>query len=84
MKAVVSHEPRQVSVEDLPGSGQGHGRRLSVRRPAPRRTSGTWRIDVTANQLHRQARYQGGKDERHKPYGLFRLAIDAGPVLLRP
>lgn len=39
---------------------------------------------VTANQLHRQARYQGGEDERRKPYGLFRVAIDAGPVLLRP
>jgi len=38
---------------------------------------------VTANQLHRQARYQGGKDQRRKPYGLFRVAIDAGPVLLR-
>jgi len=39
---------------------------------------------VTANQLHRQARYQEGDDKRRKPYGLFRVAIDAGPVLLRP
>ena len=39
---------------------------------------------VTANQLHRQARYQGGQDKRRKPYGLFRVAIDAGPVMLRP
>ncbi len=38
---------------------------------------------VTANQLHRQARYQGGVDCRTYPYSLFRVAIDAGPVLLR-
>jgi sugar lactone lactonase YvrE len=38
---------------------------------------------VTANQLHRQAKYQGGKDLRRKPYSLFRLRLDAGPVLLR-
>ncbi|MEV1328123.1 L-dopachrome tautomerase-related protein [Micromonospora costi] len=38
---------------------------------------------VTANQLHRQPQYQGGKDLRRKPYALFRTPIDAGPVLLR-
>ncbi|SIR81971.1 L-dopachrome tautomerase-related protein [Micromonospora avicenniae] len=38
---------------------------------------------VTANQLHRQATYQGGQDRRRKPYALFRTPIDAGPVLLR-
>lgn len=38
---------------------------------------------VTANQLHRQAKYQGGKDLRVYPYSLFRVAIDAGPVRLR-
>jgi sugar lactone lactonase YvrE len=38
---------------------------------------------VTANQLHRQAKYQGGKDLREKPYHLFRVPIDAGPVRLR-
>jgi sugar lactone lactonase YvrE len=38
---------------------------------------------VTANQLHRQARYQGGEDLRRPPYVLFRTRIDAGPVLLR-
>ncbi|MGH9270248.1 MAG: L-dopachrome tautomerase-related protein [Ilumatobacteraceae bacterium] len=38
---------------------------------------------VTANQLHRQERYQGGQDQRRKPYALFRVRIDAGPVLLR-
>ena len=38
---------------------------------------------VTANQLHRQARYQKGKDLRRKPYTLFRIRIDAQPVLLR-
>lgn len=38
---------------------------------------------VTANQLHRQARYQKGQDLRRKPYTLFRIRIDASPVLLR-
>jgi len=38
---------------------------------------------VTANQLHRQARYHGGRDLRQKPYALFRTRIDARPVLLR-
>ena len=38
---------------------------------------------VTANQLHRQARYQKGKDLRRKPYTLFRIKINAKPVLLR-
>lgn len=37
---------------------------------------------VTANQLHRQAPYQG-QDERRPPYALFRTPIDAGPVRLR-
>jgi sugar lactone lactonase YvrE len=38
---------------------------------------------VTANQLYRQAKYRGGVDERRKPYALFRVAIDSGPVSLR-
>ena len=38
---------------------------------------------VTANQLHRQDKYQGGEDKRQYPYSLFRVAIDAGPVNLR-
>ena len=38
---------------------------------------------VTANQLHRQARYQKGQDLRRKPYTLFRIHIDTSPVLLR-
>ena len=38
---------------------------------------------VTANNLHRQPAFRGGKDERHKPYALFRTRIDAGPVTLR-
>lgn len=38
---------------------------------------------VTANQLHRQAKYQQGKDLRQKPYSLFRVRINAQPVLLR-
>jgi sugar lactone lactonase YvrE len=37
---------------------------------------------VTANQLHRQDKYQGGKDLREYPYSLFRVPIDAGPVRL--
>ena len=38
---------------------------------------------VTANQLHRQARFHAGQDLRRKPYVLFRVRIDAKPVLLR-
>ncbi|BDZ47102.1 hypothetical protein GCM10025866_30110 [Naasia aerilata] len=38
---------------------------------------------VTANQLHRQDKYQGGADLRTYPYFLFRVAIGAGPVRLR-
>jgi sugar lactone lactonase YvrE len=38
---------------------------------------------VTANQLHRQATYQHGEDQRSKPYLLARTRINAGPVLLR-
>jgi sugar lactone lactonase YvrE len=38
---------------------------------------------VTANQLHRQARFHKGQDLRRKPYVLFRVRIDAKPVLLR-
>ena len=38
---------------------------------------------VTANQLHRQPKYQEGSDLRVKPYTLFRVKINAQPVLLR-
>jgi sugar lactone lactonase YvrE len=38
---------------------------------------------VTANQLHRQARYQKGQDLRRKPYTLFRIRLDEQPVLLQ-
>ena len=38
---------------------------------------------VTANQLHRQARFQNGRDMRKKPYTLFRIKLNAKPVLLR-
>jgi sugar lactone lactonase YvrE len=38
---------------------------------------------VTANQLHRQARYHKGRDLRRKPYILFRVRIEAQPVLLQ-
>jgi sugar lactone lactonase YvrE len=37
---------------------------------------------VTANQLHRQPRLNGGKDLRQKPYSLFRVKVDGRPVLL--
>ncbi len=37
----------------------------------------------TANQLHRQKDYHNGRDLRVKPYSLFRVKIDAGPVLLK-
>jgi sugar lactone lactonase YvrE len=37
----------------------------------------------TANQLHRQAMFHDGEDQRQKPYTLFRVKIDAGPVLLK-
>lgn len=38
---------------------------------------------VTANQLYRQAIYQGGKDLRRTPYALFRVNLGIAPVLLR-
>lgn len=37
----------------------------------------------TANQLHRQKGYNYGKDLRKTPYSIFRVKIDAGPVLLK-
>ncbi|MGN6349147.1 MAG: L-dopachrome tautomerase-related protein [Candidatus Nitrosocosmicus sp.] len=39
---------------------------------------------VTANQLHRQVRFnKKGKDLRHKPYSLFRIRVGIKPVLLK-
>ncbi len=38
---------------------------------------------VTANGFHEQERFHQGRDERRKPYYLYRLRIDAQPVLLR-
>jgi sugar lactone lactonase YvrE len=37
---------------------------------------------VTANQLHRQPNFHNGKDQRQKPYVLYRLKVDAKPVRL--
>jgi hypothetical protein len=37
---------------------------------------------ITANQLHRQKRFQGA-DLRRRPYTLFRVLIGAQPILLR-
>ena len=38
---------------------------------------------VTSNQLHRQPTMHNGQDLRMKPYQLFRIKVDASPVLLR-
>ncbi|AIF83238.1 gluconolactonase [Candidatus Nitrososphaera evergladensis SR1] len=38
---------------------------------------------VTANQLHRQARFHQGRDLRRKPYVLFRIHVNAQPVMLK-
>ncbi|MGE7992829.1 L-dopachrome tautomerase-related protein [Pseudomonas sp. NPDC089554] len=40
-------------------------------------------IYVTANQVHRQPGFHEGVDKRVKPYSLFRVRIDAGPVSLK-
>jgi sugar lactone lactonase YvrE len=37
----------------------------------------------TVNQLHRGPRFQRGNDLRERPFGLFRVRVDASPVLLR-
>ena len=36
-----------------------------------------------ADQLHRQAVFRGGQDQRQKPYSLMRLKIDASPAPTR-
>lgn len=41
------------------------------------------RLYFAADQLHRQPAYHNGKDLREKPYPLFRIKVDARPVLLR-
>jgi len=38
---------------------------------------------VTVNQLHRGPRFHQGRDLRERPFGLFRVLVDASPVLLR-
>lgn len=37
---------------------------------------------VISNQLHRQGGYNEGRDRREKPFALFRIKVDARPVLL--
>ena len=37
----------------------------------------------TANQLHRMGKFHNGKDQRQRPYSLFRVRVEARPVLLR-
>ena len=49
---------------------------------AAREGGGGW-LYVTANQLHRQAKFHRGEDLREKPYALFRVKLDAGPVTLK-
>ena len=34
---------------------------------------------VTANQLHRQPQFHQGKDERQRPFAVFRMQMDAAP-----
>ncbi len=51
-------------------------------------TRSPWRLTdrhlyFTANQLHRQPQFHEGRDQREKLYVLFRIRIDAGPVLLK-
>ena len=38
---------------------------------------------VNANQLNRQPTMHNGIDERKKPYSMFRIKVDARPVLLK-
>lgn len=38
---------------------------------------------IISNQLHRQKAYNNGEDLRQKPYHLFRINLDARPVLLK-
>jgi sugar lactone lactonase YvrE len=45
--------------------------------------SGDGYLYFTANQLHRQPQFHGGKDLREKPYMLYRVKIDGGPVRLK-
>lgn len=35
---------------------------------------------ITSNQLHRQPGFNEGRDQRVRPFGLFRIKIDDGPV----
>lgn len=37
----------------------------------------------TANQLHRQAGFHNGVDQRQQPYELLRIHVGSGPVILR-
>jgi len=38
---------------------------------------------IIANQLHRGAGFHMGEDRRERPYSLFRVAVEAAPVLLK-
>jgi sugar lactone lactonase YvrE len=40
-------------------------------------------VYFTANQLHRQPRFQAGEDRRERPFVLFKVKADAKPVLLK-
>jgi sugar lactone lactonase YvrE len=38
---------------------------------------------IISNQLHRQAKFHEGLDRRMRPFYLYRLKVNAKPVLLR-
>lgn len=38
---------------------------------------------ITANQVNRMPRFHDGKDLRTPPYYLFKLKVDAKPVMLK-
>jgi sugar lactone lactonase YvrE len=41
-------------------------------------------IYYTVNQVHRQPVFQGGTDQRERPYALMRTPVEGAPVRLRP
>jgi sugar lactone lactonase YvrE len=78
-----SYEHNAILRRDPDGEGEtvAHDPRLLW--PDTMSVAADGHLYVTANQLHRQAKYQRGEDKRRKPYTLFRVRVDARPVLLR-
>ncbi|HEV7301367.1 MAG TPA: L-dopachrome tautomerase-related protein [Tepidisphaeraceae bacterium] len=62
---VIASSPRLIWPDTLAVAGDG---------------GGTGYVYVIANQLNRQPNYQNGKDQRDRPFVLFRQAINAGPI----